>query len=256
MSIVSRAELLTVLGTSEGAISAADSSLLNLVHPLAEASLAAFMQTDMQTAQRVEFLPASQAESEADNLDDVRKQGTYAVVGAGGSGGSALQLKHTPVILTGLQVWEDENANANQFTGAFGSSTLLTAGVDYWLDTDCLSNPADPTSGISTSGLLYRSGSWPTIARSVKISYYGGFTSAQLSNNIAGAIKLSAIETIIAAYKTLKQSQGAGIGGKASETIGKYSYTATPAGALTTSMAIAVPFSVRERMQPFRVYSY
>ncbi len=256
MSIVSRAELLIVLGLTEGTIKSADSSLLNLVHPLAEASLAAFMQSDMQTAQRVEYLPVAQLNVESDDLEDVRKQGNYAVIGSGGSGGSALQLKHTPVILTGLEVREDVGANAGQSSGAFGTETILEAGVDYWLDVGTLSNPADPTSGYSNTGILYRSGSWPTTARSVMVSYYGGFTTTQLSNNIAGAIKLSAIETIIAAYKTLKQSQGAGIGGKASETIGKYSYTATPAGALTTSMAIAVPFSVRERLQPFRVYSY
>jgi hypothetical protein len=210
----------------------------------------------MQTAQRVEYLPASQATRDPADLEDVRKQGDYAIIGSGGPGGSALQLKHTPVIITGLQVWQDENANAGQFAGAFGSETLLTPGVDYWLDVDALSSPADPTSGFSTSGILYRYGSWPTTARSVKVSYYGGFTSVQLSNNIAGAIKLSAIETIVAAFKTLKQSQGAGVGGKLSESIGKYSYTAAPAAALATSMAIAVPYSARERLQPFRVYTY
>ena len=245
--IATRAEVIIAMGKGSS-MSDADVALLDMVHPLAESAIVNYIQQDIGYAQHTEYLPIGQMEGERDNLEDVRKEGTKAVFVSGKTGHQALQLKHLPVVLTGLQVWEDTDAYAGQASDAFSSDDLLTEGTDYYLDVD------DGANDISRTGLIYRYGAWPNEPRTVKVTYYGGFTDAQLNGNMAGAIKLAAIQTVVAAYKSFKAFQGSATGPKQSESIGKYSYTNAAGSIATQNMTIDVPFSARALLQPFRNY--
>lgn len=214
--IATKAEVLILLGRSTS-LTAADEALIDLLMPLVEAVVVNYLNNGLHYGQHVEYLPIGQTAGEQGALrdQDVDFAGNRALLRGGPPGTDALQLKHTPVVLTGLEVREDIGANAGQAADSFGSDTILTAGTDYWLDID--------ETGVSRTGILYRSGAWPTEPRSVKVTYYGGHTAAQL-NGAAGDIKLVYLRAIRKAFKSEKNQQ-TGDGPKISESIGKYSYS-------------------------------
>lgn len=243
-----KAEILTMLGKTTS-LTAAEEGLLDLLHPLAEAAVGAYLQMDLSYARHVEYLPIGQPLNSDSLIDDVDFRVNTAVNVTGRGGIEMLQLKHTPVWLAGLQVWEDIGANAGQTSGSFGSDSLLTAGDDYWLDVD------DGITDISRSGLLHRYGVWPVEPRSVKVSYYGGFTSSQLATNGAGAaVKFAVLRTVVAAFFAARANQRSGGAGlKQSESIGSYSYSLGP-GAAGLAGGCEIPLDAKNLLQPYRNY--
>lgn len=246
--ILRKAEILVFIGKA-ASITEADEALLHLVHPLAESVLANYLQSKITYQQIVEYLPLGQPQIESDHsLDDIDFRGSTANLVNGRAGTEFLQLKTTPVILTGLEVREDVGANAGQASGAFSGDSILGLGTDYFLDVD------DPSNELSRSGILRRVGVWPAEPRSVRVQYFGGFTSAQLAGEFGGALKLAALMTVSAAYWAAKQNATtSGVGPKMSESIGKYSYSNGQQFA-ASNLTFSIPMDAMNILQPYRNY--
>lgn len=239
--IARTAEILIYLGKA-ATISEADLALLDMLHPLVEQSIFDYLGMDCEYAQQTEFLPAV-GQSPADvSLDDYDLINGKVVAESRYSNSDRLQLKHTPVWSTGLQVWEDTIAYAGQASGAFASASLLTKGTDYYLD-------LEEDRGYSESGTLIRcSGTWHSEPRSTKVTYYGGWTSAQFDGD-AKSLKFATIEAVAANFWTAKSlAKSGGVGAVTSETIGKYSATYDAAAAAVTSMLVELPPSTRSKL--------
>ena len=220
VKLVDEGSLLKALGFVGADPTDKQITLLRLVHPLAESVFRDWLSWKSGGYEEiVELLPgrAPRAPDVAYG-DEFRLHGQSVSVVPTRLSTNELRLGTTPVWVTGLEVREDTNARAGQASGAFGDSTVLTAGTDYWLDVD------DPELNLSRSGILYRSCEWPDEPRSVKVTYFGGETASRLADS-AGSLRYAAMLTVIKAYKTLSGLQGGGLGPKMNESFGKYSYT-------------------------------
>lgn len=170
-------------------------------------------------ATKTEYLPHTNRDDVGDyDLVDIDHQGGRIVARPGGSGYDAIVLSSTPVLLEGLQVWEDPNAQGGQASGAFGASTLLTLGTDYYLDVN--------ETGKSRSGILRRrNGIWCSEARSIKITYKTG--TLALSAGDLALVDEVILKSVAHNYRFWKSTFNVNKDGSPiqSETIGKYSYT-------------------------------
>ena len=249
--ICDKAEVLVYLRKADTSVSGADDALLDLIHPLAESAIHNYLQNDCNYQQHVEYLPVGTPNIEREYpLENYRKSGERFVCDSGQTGRESLKLTHTPVTLTGLKVWEDFDANAGQASGAFGSDTELTIGTDFFLD-------VEGNSDLSTTGLLYRLGAWPTEPRCVKIQYYGGWSALQLTGPRAGSLKLAALRQIAFEFTAALQAKSSS-GPKIREKIGKYEYELDSGVAkylAGMSVGELLP-NVKSLLQPFRSYVY
>ena len=159
MAIVSKSEVLTSL--QKASFTADEEAMFDLLHPLAEAVLKDWMGSNLEYQSHTEYLPMGQWDvNDGDtSLDNIKKSGGRAVIYSSTSGTDVLQLKHLPVALTGLTIYEDVGAYANQSSSPYPASTLLTEGEDYYLDTE-------GSSDLSKTGFVYRFGAWPLEPRS------------------------------------------------------------------------------------------
>lgn len=248
--LVDPQEILVALGKTTW--TEADRALLTLVHGPAEAALMAWMQQNLEYQLQVEYLPLGNDTRRVDPLADaeffqwdVSPNGSQAVLSREDNFRATLQLTHTPVWLSGLTVWEDTSANAGQSSSAFAEGTKLNRGSDYWLDID------DHRNQLSSTGLLRRNGAWPEEPRSIKVSYYGGYSAQQLAS-IAGDIKLAVIEYVCHCFWMMKSQQKTQAGSIRSESIGKYSvgFSGLGGGGMP-----AIPASIASKLQPRRSYS-
>lgn len=253
-----KAELLVFmkLGAS---IAAADEALLDLLHPLAEASVHSWLQQNFEYERHIEYLPVGQPLNTDDYaLEDIQFKpgGTGAVLRSQRPGTDYLQLKHTPVTTFGMEVCEDLDARAGQNPdGAFGPDTVLTPGEDYYLDADERTMVDGHSVHLSRSGILRRIGAWAVEPRTVKVTYYGGWSATQLASKTAGAVKLAALETVAHTFWSARNSADSkGRGPKMSESIGSYSYSI---GQGVASMgSVSLPPAAIDRLQAFRSYRY
>lgn len=252
--IVSNAEILTLLGLASSATEA-DLGLIGLLHPKAEATVKTFLQNDVEYKQHVEFLPARNQFSEANEFVDVDVSATTVTLVPSSRNNHVLQLKHTPVWLASLEVREDPGAYGGQVSGSFATATILVSGTDYYLDVcETLADVETGDGGnISRTGHLIRIGAWSAVARSVKVTYYGGWKASQL-DTIVSDIKLAVIEMVTRAYATAKM-RGRRLSPVVSERIGKtavvYSEAITQAALASVS---SVPSDIAVKLQPYRHY--
>lgn len=237
--IATRAEILIALGLS-GNISDPDLALLDMCHRASDAAVRGYLQQELGYQQHEELLPVGQPVAALDAIQEpyLRGDGTIKFVGRTGSGSNAIVLHHLPVFQVGLVVWEDVGANAGQADDAF--TTPLTLGDDYWLDV------SDPINGLSTTGILYRMGYWPTEPRSVKVRYFAGASAAKLNNQWAD-IKQAAIIAATEEFQSMKRRQGLK-GVKQSESIGQYSYSLGMSGAVSGAGGYSLPPGVVARL--------
>ncbi len=218
MAIVTRAEVLVALGMS-ASLTDANAALIDMLLPLSDAAIKSYMQNDLQYSQHVEYYPAGSPVAERDDVMEPILRGNVVTFANIPPGVDTLQLKHTPILVGSIEVREDVGAWAGQDPNPFDDTTILTLGTDYYLDVD------NASTNMSRTGLLYRYGKWPTEARSVKVTYYGGLNASQL-NNAWGDIKLAAIMTHVHHFQIFKSRQSkTGAGPITSESIGKYSYS-------------------------------
>lgn len=121
----------------------------------------------------------------------------------------AIPMKHRPVIAV-TNVWLDEFGAAGQNPDGFDDSTLLEAGVDYFVD-NLEANEENPGLLVNLTGAA-----WPTTRGSIKFTGKVGYTEAGLPKDVEAALFNAA--TIMRATAP----QGGLLMG--SERIGNYSY--------------------------------
>ena len=103
-----------------------------------------------------------------------------------------------------LEVREDEDADFDQGTSDFPSSSVLTQGTDYVLEVD------EPN--LSKSGRLSRLVSnWPAKPGTVKVTFNAGLTATELDEQYPD-IKLVLMEEIAMQFRESKARQGVGHG--------------------------------------------
>ena len=166
-------------------------------------------------------------------------------------------LPHTPVIVTGLRVWEDRGATAGQGDSDFAASTELTIGEDFWLD---VSRQTSGGVGISDTGFLYRNVSWSAKPGTIKVTYTGGPSVTTLGAywyNLRRAYSLILKDIFYALKRETQTGFNTGIV-KTSESIGKYSYSGMSAsqvagGAGFNIVGSGVPSDAYELLSPLIV---
>ena len=182
---------------------------------------------DFSNATKTEYLPSAPRVhvDRSIELGDFDRQANGTIVTAiYGQSSTTLQLTRVPVLLAGLTVYEDFDGYSGQSPSAFPSGTLLTQGVDYFLDCQ--------DAGVSNTGILHRIGTaWPSEPRSVKVTYKGGPEAARLAK--LGPQFTNVFEECVAACalhnyafwesQRLAIEDGTPGQNKSSESIGKYS---------------------------------
>lgn len=185
-----------------------------------------------------EFLPRQHQQPDSIDLADYSNENGKVIPLDYERGSPVLQLSFAPVLLSGLQVWEDLSAYGGQGSGAFGSGSLLVEGVSYFLDCD--------RPGFSSSGKIHRIGAnWPTSPRTIKISYKGG-PGAQVVYDTGPGFTDVVEEVVVACtlnaysfYEQQRSSFAAGDNGltKTSESLGKFSQSyGAPQGTVNGSV--------------------
>ncbi len=254
-----KAEVLVFMKLAATPLSVSDEALFDLLHPLAEASIHAYLQQELDYTRHIEYLPVGEPRQTTDyRLEDAQflPGGAGVVLRSQRPGTDFLQLKHTPVTTYGLEVREDVSAYAGQNPDSqFADSTVLTMGRDYYLDADERGIVDGHSVHLSRSGILRRTGAWPVEPRSVKVTYYGGWSASQLHSKAAGAVTLAAMQTVANAYWAAKNNaDSSGRGPKMSESIGKYSYSLGQQAA--AQQFAPIPPAAKALLQPFRSYRY
>jgi len=256
--ICSKAELLTFLNKA-GSATDHELGLLALVQPLVERKLKDHLGQELEYATFTEYLPLSGGALDEVDLTDYDFRGGRVTPITRWGRSDKLQLRNTPVWNDAtLTVYEDLNAYAGQASGAFAAATELTKGSDFYLDLEGESyTSGETTTEYSHSGLLVRcSGAWPYQARSVKVTYHGGWQAAQFDiSGRAQQIKLAALHAIAYNFEQTKQlATNAGVGPLVSESIGKYSASYASQVAQSMGLRIALPSGVIENLEEFRNY--
>lgn len=124
--------------------------------------------------------------------------------GVGGTQyGEFLQLNNG-FVRSVSDVREDYSAEFGQGSGDFGSSTVLTAGIDYKIELD--------KDGMSRSGRLIRiNRPWSSKPGTIKVTYVAGFTPAELDDQYAH-VKLAILGEIRDRFNVARSQLGSGFG--------------------------------------------
>jgi len=221
-----------------------------------ECAIQDFLQVEVENKVQVEILPAQPLTAEREIMISDYERSGQGVVAVSAGGLAALHLKHTPVFKdTTLDVREDLDAPMVAPASAFAASTALTYGDDYWLDITREETISGTINYISDTGTIHRYGSWSNTPRTIKVTYTAGWTAAQLNNGFAGAIKLATLETMALLVKG-SEKRNDPAGNPASESIGKYSYSAGNQAGIEAAAngAVNLPPAAMARLQPYRSY--
>jgi len=236
--IVSRGEIVAYLGLG-ASLSEADGGLIELLRGMVENEVRRYCGHEITRPAEpyVSYLPAANDRPPAEPLLALESERSAV------DDGRILQLPHPFVRTDGLEVRVDPGASAGQGSGDFGDETQLTAGVDYFLDAD--------DEGLSRSGQLIHLGSgWPRRARTVRATYFAGFTAAELDGAYSD-VKLAVLDEVALRFRQAKSRQGAdavGTGSIRSESIGgEYSVTYAPAEVESPGLSA----DARQRLAPY-----
>ena len=287
--LATTAELLVYL-RKQDSVTTADRALIEMLRLQCESAIAHHINMEIDLRRHTEVLPAADSSiaSTGNNeypLSDLQSDGNRVVFTRGAAGSDQLTLKHTPVHLTGIKVYEDYSAYAGQAVDSFAAETLLALGTDYFLDVDegtaaaaasdqrKIGNRSEPltyssedagvdtgsTPGVSRSGVLYRIGAWPTEPRSIRVSYWAGWSPHHLGGIEAADAKLAMLVTWSSEYHAAKSQQAKSDGGVSpitSEGIGKYnkSIDLSRRYGAGNAAGIAIPAKAANLLQPHRNY--
>ena len=239
MSIVTRAEVLSVLGKGSNATDPED-GVINAIRMRVERSVKKYVGYEIEQASYVHFLPETNRATRNDGVaiyrDLVGTKLVAATIG-GTKEGLSLHLPELP-LRSVSEVREDHGAYGGQGADDFPDGSILVAGTDYYIDFG--------TSGLSKSGVLRRIGpSWSTKARSIKVSYTAGYTATELQSGIAADIGYATLLAIQAAFAKRGDTQGT----ISSERLGDYAvqYAIDKPGRM--------PRASRSLLQPYVRYS-
>ncbi len=212
------------------ALGDADYELARALHPLVESAVRRFVGTGIVQTTYTHFLPPADA---------------YYYHSDAGPGSHILRLPEWP-LRSITSIHEDTAAKFGQASGAFGSSSELTAGTDFFIPYN--------QSGIQPMGHVVREGIWPREPGSVKIVYSAGWSKAELEGTItdptldASSIRLAVLKAFAENFGEAKRRKGGAVGVK-SESLDGWSITYDTESSGGT---INLPDEVKMLLQPFR----
>jgi len=247
--ILARADYLSFLGLGDDVTEAQD-GLLNMLNSIVDRSIKKVCGCSLEYAQFTHYLPHRSRLPDRDPLIDYFDVSGGRLVAASISGVAEyamLQLPEFPVRAVN-SVYEDIASYGGQAVTDFPANSILREGIDYYVDYDEIDGVDDDNhkTGISRSGILHRIiAYWPARVRSVKVTYWAGFTDAELNTGIASDLKMAALISLQRAYA----NAGDDVKGRIqSESLGDYSVSfANQAGRL--------PREAMRMLQPYIAYS-
>lgn len=216
--ICSKVDVETYLGIY-GSVTSQDDALIDMLRGFVENDMRGFCRHNITQPSEnyVQYFPDREMTVMDDKLIGMEIYGNRAVPILLVENANKLQLANAWVRSV-TNLWVNYYAFAGQAPDAFPPQTLLTLGVDYWLDLDW--------DGICKSGIIYRFGmSWPWFPRSVKVQYMAGFTQDELATGGRwNFIRFAAIEETAHQFKLAKERMGPlsdGVGRVLSQQIGR-----------------------------------
>lgn len=219
-----------------GTMTDQDLGLLAMLMPMVDRAIKKFVRYNIEQTSYTHFLPEFPRMSSADAhgvVFDVRGDQAIATLVGGNREFGRLIVPELP-IRSVSEVKEDRSALGGQGSSDFGSNTTLTAGTDYFVDFE--------SSGIASSGILYRRGSlWSSRERSIKVTYTAGYTTEELNTGIAADIKLAALLTMQRVFARRGDNEGQ----LKSERLGDWS------GTYAVENANRIPREARQLLAPF-----
>ena len=228
-------------------ITTAQRSLLEFIKNATEADARSFCRHNITqpTTPYVHFLPDRRMSSLDAPLIMAEVYGNKVVGVTEVTHGEALQCPQA-FLRSIAEIRADYLGYAGDRSGSFDSTTIITSGVDYFIDWDEV--------GLCRSGIVYRTGpNWPPLPRSVKCTYTSGFTAAELDAEY-NFVKFAVIEETVMRFKLAKTRQGTGSDGVypvKSESFGQeYSVTYSDAAQKYYPGSLSAECAVRlERIQ-------
>ena len=238
--LVTYAEVLVYLGKGS-TVTTKEAGLLTTIKPQVERMVRRYVGCGItqQAAAYTHYLPAGNPLNTRDAADStvLSRFGTH------------LQAPEFP-IRTITTVSEDTGAYAGTASSPWASTSLLTAGTDYYADFD--------QAGLCKSGQLIRINTqWPSAPRSIELVYTAGWSVAELRGDVtdynldASDIRLAVLKAIAESFNegVSQQSGQGGSGGVIkSERLGDYSvsYDTTNVGA-----KVELPMDAKLMLDPF-----
>jgi hypothetical protein len=226
--ILDISEALLVLGLS-GSVSEEERGIVQESIRGAEGSIKRFLRYDPTQRTRTEYYPQSDfARGSREVVWEV--EGTTAVQRRLSEASTdELQLKHIPIrSISDLRI--DYDGRHGQASGAFGSDSQKTEGVDFWASYDGWDS-AD--ADMCRDGILRSFGLWPITPGSVRVTYTAGYTEDELrgedtvvdASPIWEAILDETVRRVRKRYASMKTTRGFLAGVIQSENLGDYSYS-------------------------------
>ncbi len=228
-SIVDVSEVLLECGLS-ASVTDEERAIANQSIIKAEGVVKSFLHYDPIQKTHTEFYPQT-------DTNQQHRQGIWEVQGdqailrrAEEAATRELQLIHIPIRdVTSVHI--DFDGRSGTKSGAFGSETLKTEGVDFWANYDSIDSDGD---SVCMDGILRSLGSWPVTPGTVKVVYVAGYTEAEFhgqdtSIDVSPIWEAALNEACKRLRKVmaLKKQAGAGFvtGTLKSEKLGDYAYT-------------------------------
>lgn len=250
MSIVSNTEILACLQAAGVTLTAAGQSLVTLYHPLIEGRVKEFLGYAVEEATYTEYYPATSVNRWADG-DPIN--GGYDLLGGqavprqrGNISRQVLRLREVPVrVITAVY----ENPGAFFTAGGTWPAASLLPTNAYYLD----SLDGD----FCWSGWLYRqNGLWSTQARTIKVTYEAGMSSAEILAK-RPAIKLATLKAVTSSItaEIMKSRALGAFGLPASHSIKDFSMSYDYASAfklLGNPGVMDLPQDVKQLLEPYR----
>lgn len=227
--LVDISEALLLAGLSD-TVTDEERAIVLMCMTAAEGAVRRHLKYDPAYAQRTEYYPLlDQNMGSRESIYEVSSTQAYQRFVTDASS-TMLQLKHLPIrSVTSLRI--DYDGRSGTRSGAFGSETAKTEGVDFWANYDGVDSDGNK---VCRDGILRSVGLWPNNTGSVKVVYYSGYRSKELRGQDS-IIDASPIwdccldETTRRLQKVMSRKKNglAGFSGPLqSEKLGDYAYTA------------------------------
>lgn len=217
--ICSKTDVEAYLGITS-TVTAADDALIDMLRGMVENNMRSFVRHNITQPNEdyVHYLPDRKMQQQIDVLYGMEiYNGNRACPIMVVNNGDMLQLPQA-FVRSITNVWVNYFAFGGQATDPWPDNSLLTLGVDVWMD--------DDYTGMCRSGMLYRFGmAWPAYPRSVKVQYMAGFTQDELANDGRYSfVRMAAIIETVRQFKLAKMRMGArsdGVGMVVAESFGR-----------------------------------
>jgi hypothetical protein len=268
MSIVSQANIITLLGLSSG-LTDEEQEFIDILHPMAEGAVIQFLGYDPEQQDHTEYLPRPKQGGGPGHADsavlDVTASHSHAIFYSQLSF-NELQLAHIPLrAITTVHV--DTDGYHGSGPNAFESATEWTEGDDFYGRWD--------QDSFGLAGHIVAVGSWPSTPGSVKVVYRAGYSPAELTGtatagaNAGGTITTGGINAspirhvvLLVAARSFRMWQamkkrttlGYTAGPLKSEKLGDYSYTIDTTASNPAGLAVSLTPGEERLLEAFRHY--